>query len=283
MTFYKIIALLFVILAAFNFFVWREIFAGAPNSNDELYFFDVGQGDGEMIKMAGNVKVLIDAGPSNKILEALSRYFPFNDRYIDLAILSHPQYDHYAGFIEVFKRYQVGAFIFNGHQTNSEAFRELLGIARQRKIPIVILGEGDAINYREERIKIIFPAQEYLSARDLNDTMLVCLYETNGLRALFTGDLGANLESYLYKKYDLRADVLKVGHHGSKYSSSQEFLKNISPKIAVIEVGKNNYGHPTREALARLADVGARIFRTDQNGTIKITIQDQKLHLFKER
>ena len=105
-------------------------------------------------------------------------------------------------------------------------------------------------------------------------------FEASGFSALFTGDIGAATEAALAEKYDLRADILKVPHHGSKFSSSAAFLRDVAPAVAVVEVGKNSYGHPTASALDRLALVGAQIFRTDEQGTIKIVPAAESLRVF---
>ena len=108
--------------------------------------------------------------------------------------------------------------------------------------------------------------------------------KTGSARAIFTADIGANIEEYILKKFDIGADILKVPHHGSKYSSSEAFLKAINPKIAIIEVGKNNaYHHPTEEAFDRLVNAAKNVFRTDQNGTVKIVVQEEKLLVFTEK
>ena len=103
------------------------------------------------------------------------------------------------------------------------------------------------------------------------------------IKVLFTGDIGEKVEKYLTNNFDITADILKVPHHGSKYSSSEEFLAAARPKISSIEVGKNSYGHPTDEVLNKLASIGSQIFRTDQNGTIKIVISENEINIFKKR
>jgi competence protein ComEC len=106
------------------------------------------------------------------------------------------------------------------------------------------------------------------------------MMETSGLKALFTADISTEIEKILSKTADIKADILKVGHHGSKYSSSLDFLRVVSPKIAVIEVGKNSYGHPTIEALKRLVEIGSRIFRTDKDGIVKIINDNGNLKVY---
>ena len=130
---------------------------------------------------------------------------------------------------------------------------------------------------------MLSPSQSNLLKRELNDTALVMLLKSSNLTALYTGDAGFNIENELMKKYDLNADILKVGHHGSKYASSMEFLNKVSPKISAIGVGKNSYGHPTKETLSRLADIGSQIFRTDKDGTIKVAVESESIKVWNTR
>ncbi|MEK7657641.1 MAG: MBL fold metallo-hydrolase [Patescibacteria group bacterium] len=275
-----------IFLIIFDFFVWSQIVLGGPNKNLEVYFLDVGQGDSQLVNLPSGVQVLIDGGPNKKVLNELSSVLAPTDRYIDLVILSHPQYDHFAGLIEVLKRYKVGAFIYNGREGEAKSFADLKKALKENKIPEIILAGNDKIKYQDSRFDILSPTSDFLKSSELNDTTLVM--KLGGLNSaadiLFTGDIGKNVEDYLAKNFDIKADILKVGHHGSKFSSGEEFLKKIGAKIAVIEVGKNNYGHPTVAALNRLTSAGARIFRTDNDGTIKLIINDRgMINIFKNK
>jgi len=278
--------LLLVFLAIFDFFVWSEIVFGrerTTNKNSEVYFLDIGQGDSELINLAGGVQILIDGGPNKKILDELASILPVTDRYIDLVILSHPQYDHFAGLIDVLKRYQIGAFIYNGRKGEIKAFEDLEKVLKENKIKTIVLVQGDKIKYRNNQLDIISPASDFLKSKELNDTSLVISLQSAGAKFLFTGDIGFAVENYLAKNFDLKSDVLKVAHHGSRYSSGEEFLKKVNPKISVIEVGKNSYGHPTSQALNGLASVGSRVFRTDYDGTIKLIINGNKIDILKRK
>ena len=276
------VPLLIIFLIILDIFVWRTIFFSAPNNNLEAYFLNVGQGDAEMVILSKGVKILIDGGPDKSILRELSSVLSPFDRYIDLIILSHAQTDHFTGLIDVLKRYQVGAFIYNGQDGTAKSWQELLKTLSANKIPIIVLSEGDKINYLESDLKIISPGQKFLFSNDFNQTTLVGLLDSQGVRILFTGDIDAEVEEYLAQKYNLDIDVLKVAHHGSKYSSSEKFLQAVKPKMAVIEVGKNSYGHPTVNALNRLAAVGAQIFRTDKDGLVKLVIGNRQIDIFKK-
>lgn len=270
-----------LVLLAANVFIWNAILFWNTSENIELYFLDVGQGDGQLIKFPGNVQILIDGGPGIKTLSELDKTMGPADRYIDLVILSHPQLDHFGGLIDVFRNYSVGAFIFNGQGGKALAYKDLIEAVETNGASKIILGEGDKIKYKDYVLEILSPSDKDLISKEANDGGLVIMFKATNLKALYTADIDSKLEKKLAGKYDLKADVLKVGHHGSKYSSSREFLTIVNPKVAIIEVGKNNYGHPTKAALSRLANVGSMIFRTDQDKTIKLVSDGENLKIYK--
>lgn len=277
------IILLVAFLIIFDVFVWGQIIFGGPNESLEIYFLNVGQGDSQMMILPGNVKILIDGGPNNKILKELSLILEPTDRYIDLVILSHPEIDHFNGLTDVLKRYQVGAFISNGQKGTAQSFKDLKKTIQENKIKTVVLGEGDKIRYQDNNFEILSPSENLLLRNKFNDAALVMKLTSKGSKILFTGDISSLVENYLLQKYDLEIDILKVAHHGSKFSSGEKFLINASPKIAVIGVGKNSYGHPTKEVLNKLALVGAQIFRTDNDGMIKLIINSSRISIFKKK
>ena len=274
-----IIIILFLIV--FDIFIWTEIFFDRPNKNTELYFLNVGQGDGELIVFPNDIKTLIDAGPANKAAEEFSYLFsPFN-RYIDLVILTHPELDHFGGLIDVIKRYKVGAFIFNGEIKDSNGFGDLEKIIQENKIQTIVLSGGDKIKYLENYFDVLSPLKDSSSVAT-NENGLVLKLTSQNLKALFSADIGEKTENDLIKKYGdyLKSDILKVAHHGSKFSSSENFLAMVLPKISIFEVGKNSYGHPNDIVIERLKNLGSKIFRTDENGTIKISIDSGKLNVY---
>jgi competence protein ComEC len=272
-----------IILAAGNIFIWRAIIFGGGAENPELYFLDVGQGDSQLINLPGDVQILIDGGKGPKVLNELSEILPPQDRYIDLVISTHPDFDHYGGLIDVLKTYEVGAVITNGLSSKAAAYQDFIRVIQESKIPELHLREGDRIRYQDAIFDVLAPASEDLSKKDDNDASLVLMLKKSGLRALYTGDITAKKELNLAKKYNLSAQILKVSHHGSKYSSSSEFLKAVQPKLAIIEVGeKNQYGHPASEVLAKLTEVGSKILRTDKDQTIKIVLAENKLKILKK-
>ncbi len=281
----KTVVLIIILLLALDLLVWRTIILAKPSDNLEIYFLSVGQGDSELVILPGGVKVLIDGGPNNKVLTDLAAILPQTDRYIDLVINSHPEIDHFFGLIDVLKNYRVGTFISNGREGIADSWQALLEVSKNSKVPVVSLAAGDRIRYRENYFDILSPTKDFLNSRETNDSGLVIKLSGADSQTLFTGDTGEKVENFLIKNYDLKIDILKVSHHGSKFSTSQKFLAASRPQLAFIEVGKNNYGHPTKEVLARLASIGAQIYRTDNNGTVKIVVakDSSKVQVFKEK
>ena len=145
---------------------------------------------------------------------------------------------------------------------------------------MVSVSAGDKIKYSDSVFDVLWPNKNL--NKDINDNSLVLKYSDSRMSAVFTGDISSKAEKEIIKLGDkLKSDVLKVAHHGSKTSSSDVFLEAVSPRVAVIEVGKNSYGHPTNEVLNRIKEIGAKIFRTDLDGLIKIISENNSLKLFK--
>ena len=264
------------LLVICNAIAWRQVTVTAHPTSPSFYFFDVGQGDSELLNF-GPVQMLIDGGPPNgKALKALERALGSNDRYIDLIFLTHPHLDHFGGLIDVMNRYQIGKFITDGTTNKAPAYKNL-----QR--PAMALGEGDSITYGDYKLSILGPNKTERSDPDPNKASLVIMLEGPDTRILYVGDAHADNEDRLRKQYKLKADVLKVGHHGSRFSSSEAFLKELKPKIAVIEVGKNSYGHPAPQTLARLDMIGAKTYTTLNHGTIKIVPKNGQLKIYTEK
>lgn len=280
-----VVALL--ILAATVVALWFFVLTGPRFAAPQFYFLNVGQGDSELVLLpkanGGSIKLLIDGGPDAKVVEELAKVLPVGDRRIDLVLMTHPQLDHFGGFIEVLRQYEVGAFLGTGRVGTTKAYSELMRVIRERQIPYIALRRGSRIAYGDVGVDVLSPNARDLASKELNDGCLVLRVATPVARALFTCDADENIERALAARDDIRADILKVGHHGSRFSSSASFLRAVSPKVAVIEVGKNSYGHPTKDALARLADVDANVFRTDQSGTVKVMSDRGMLRVFTER
>lgn len=283
--------LLFLVVVAV--LVWSPVVARGGGQGLKVWFFDVGQGDAQFLDFSDGNQILIDGGPDGKALQGLGKAMAFYDRDIDVMILTHPHKDHIFGLIEVLKRYKVGKIILPKVDFESAFYKEFLEIAREKNISLEYLGSGDKIKIGEfAEFDFLSPQKsnddknftaenESFGAKgqDLNDSSLVSKFVFGDSAILFTGDAGENIEKeILAKEYNIKADILKVGHHGSKYSSSEEFLKAVSPEYAVIQVGEGNkYGHPTEQTISRLAVIGAKVLRNDLNGDILFTINNKQI------
>lgn len=280
---YKFYALFLLLVVAI--LIWSPIVVFGFNSGVKVWFFDVGQGDAEFLDFADGNQVLIDGGPDVEILQRLGKAMPFYDKSIDLIILTHPHKDHVFGLIEVLNRYDVERVIMPKINFKSSFYKEFMNIIKLKNISVDYLSSGDSLEIGDySRFDFISPdsngakedefgmeTESFGSkGQDLNDVSLVSKFIYGNIAILFTGDAGVDIESNIIRKgYNLKSDILKVGHHGSKYSSSEEFLKSVNPDYAIIQSGAGNrYGHPTQQTLSRLSDIGAKIFRNDLNGDI---------------
>ena len=257
-------------------FLWTEVFDLNKSQNLMVSFLDVGQGDSIFIETPQMHQILIDGGPDSSALRELSSFMPFFDRTIDLVILTHPEKDHMQGLIDILQRYKADYILWTGIKKNASEHSAWLDILQEQKnmgAKIIIAESGQRIVAGNVSIDTLHPLTnlENQEPKSTNNTSVVSrlIFEENSF--LFTGDISSSLEKKLVvQNVNLRSNVLKIAHHGSKYSTSEEFLQSVSPKIAVISVGKNSYGHPTPEVLQKLENFGIHILRTDKDGTIRI-------------
>ena len=241
----------------------------------EVDFLDVGQGDAILIKTPSGLNILIDGGPDKTVIKRLGENLPWWDKQIDLIILTHPHDDHATGLIDVLKRYQVKKILYTGVAHNAPNYLAWLKLVRDQKVPMVIIDKEQTIDLgRGAKLEILYPVASFLgkTADDLNDSSIVAKLIFGQSNLLLTGDAGLEVEKILLAGgADLSADVLKIGHHGSEYSTSEGFLEKVKPMMAVIEVGKDNqFGHPNLRIIKRLERAGAKIYRTDLDGTVRL-------------
>jgi len=245
----------------------------------EVDFLNVGQGDAELIKTPYGQNILIDGGPDNKVLAELGRNLPWLEKKIDLIILTHPHDDHVSGLIDVLKKYQVGRILMADAPSNAPPYEEFLRMDYEKKVPVVLVAGRQTITLGADlRLEILHPEKDDIGA-GLNEDSIVARLIYKKKVFLFVGDAGVKTEAELLgEKIDLQADILKVGHHGSETASTLDFLRIVAPKLAIIEVGVNNqFSFPGEDTLWRLQKVGAKILRTDLNGTIKVKSDGEKI------
>ncbi|MBU1146685.1 MBL fold metallo-hydrolase, partial [Patescibacteria group bacterium] len=226
----------------------------------------------------------IDGGPTNAVVEKLGENMPFYDREIDLMILTHPHADHLVGLIEVLKRYEVKKILTTGAINSTPDYLAWLEEIKNQNIPMEIVSAGQILDFGENlKMEIFYPVENFVGKQpdDLNSTSIVAKLIFGDTSFLFTGDAEEEAEEKMIARgVDLKADVLKVGHHGSRNATSQNFLEKVQPKFAVISVGaKNTFGHPNKTILNRLEKNGVEIFRTDQDGDIRFLSDGVELKL----
>lgn len=254
-------------------FVWYAVFYES-RSGLAVYFLDVGQGDSIFIQAENGNQILIDGGQNKSVLSQLSKVMPFYDRSIDVIIETHPDSDHIGGLVEVLNRYDVGLVMESGVKSDSAIYKKLKSIIEQKNITEILGKKGIRINISEGLfLDILFPVGD-ASEMEANTASIVTKLVYGDTSFLLTGDSPKAIEKYLSSAYksSLNVDVLKVGHHGSKTSTSEIFIGYTSPEYAIISAGKENrYGHPHQEVLDILGKFEIRVLRTDESGLIKLS------------
>jgi competence protein ComEC len=279
--FFLILAILFLMATPVAGLVWPT------EKNLKVYFLDVGQGDSILIRAPSGQNILIDGGPNNLVLEHLNNILPFWDRTIDLMILTHPHADHVTGLVEVSRRYRVKRALYTGVVHTLPAYLEWLKELKTQKIPTTIIDHAQTIYLTPDcQLKILYPLKSLAgqTAVNLNNTSIVAKLTYKQVSFLFTGDIEAEAEDELLAQdQSLRAQVLKVPHHGSHTSSQPEFIQAVKPQFAVIEVGeKNEFGQPSRRIIKRYQTIGTKVYRTDKDRTIIFVTDGQKIKVQRE-
>lgn len=264
----------FLFFLILNIFIWSAIYIQG-HQKLKVDFLDVGQGDSVYIQAPNGNNILIDGGIDRKVLSALGNVLPFASKKIDIVLVTHPDADHIGGLPYVFDNYNVSAYIHNGAKSNSTVFKTLENKIESEKSQKIHVKAGMRIILDQNRNIVFDIYSPYMNVEKVNDTNMgsivgKLIYGSSTF--LLTGDAPINVEQNLVKQFgkDLESDVLKVGHHGSKTSSSEEFLKAIAPQFAIISVGaKNMYGHPHKNVTDLLNKLGIKTLSTSEEGTIK--------------
>ena len=229
-------------------------------------YINVGQGDSMLLKV-GDCDILIDAGVANQGT-TVSNYLKskaVDD--VELMINTHPDADHCGGLTQVLKDFAVEEVWASPLTKTSQAYKNFASAVKSEGLTMKTPSVGTIFTYEYLTLCVLYNGA---GTTESNDSSIVVMVQYGSFRFLFTGDISSTIEEKLVSNssIDLTCDVLKVAHHGSKYSSSSSFLKATSAKYGVICVGANSYGHPTSEALGRLSSAGISVYRTDQKGNI---------------
>lgn len=247
----------------------------------EAHFLDVGQGDCAIILCDGEAMV-IDGGPKS----ASSFVYSYirntlNRTQIDYIVSTHPHIDHVGGLAAVLNAAQVDLLLTPVLEWESEAFKDMIKYAEEQGTYIDIPNQNDTMKLGSATVTILLCWPDAIQYGRTNDSSIVLRIDYGNTSFLFTGDAEEwSEEMLLQDNVPLKADVLKVAHHGSPYSTSAWFLQEVAPRFAVISVGQGNrYGHPSEDVLDRLQEAGAVILRTDKLGTIIIKSDGETLNI----
>ncbi|XOU93956.1 MAG: ComEC/Rec2 family competence protein [Candidatus Kerfeldbacteria bacterium] len=246
----------------------------------EVIFFDVGQGDSILIKTPSHHTILIDGGPGTSVVSKLGNHLPFYQQKIDLIILTHAHEDHLAGLIGVVNKYEVGQVIYSDVKYSSSSYKEWQSIMEIKDMIVTEPIFGQEYKFGEVALEILYPFDKYEETpEDINDTSVVSKLIYQDTSFLFTGDASIDVEEKLLENnIDINSNVLKVAHHGSKYSSSFDFLEAVDPDYAVIQSGEgNSFGHPHKLTLNKLNGYNIEIFRNDEIGDVIITSDGEEV------
>jgi len=271
--------ILLILLVISTIGVWFFVLNHKNNDYLKVVFLDVGQGDSIYIEAPNGKQMLIDGGPDAKVLSSLSKVMPFGDRSIDMVVATHPDSDHIGGLPIFMDNYKVTSILENGAIGNSKIYQSLENKIEKNKINKIIAKRGMHIVLDDKKniyFDILSPDRD-VSNLDSNEASIVGKLVYGSDSFMLTGDASLYTENLIeWNESDgaLHSSVLKLGHHGSRTSSSILWLKKVNPEVAIISAGKDNkYGHPHKELLDRLsflhipflstADLGNIVFESD--------------------
>lgn len=249
------------------------------NSNEpqmaKVHMLNIGQGDSFLVETENGAQILIDGGRDATVLSELGKVMSFSDKKIDVVVATHPDADHIGGLVDVINRYKVGLFLTGDVYSDTDLYKSLLKSLKDKKVPSYFVRAGMKLELNTEKsesFSILFPDRDTHNF-ETNTASVVGRLQLGKRSILFTGDSPISIEKYLVNKNskDLDVDILKLGHHGSKTSTSKEYLRATSPDLALISAGVNNtYGHPNKEVLNLLKSFNIPYISTQISGTVTL-------------
>lgn len=250
----------------------NTISKNTSNSGMLVHYINVGQGDAELIQVNGK-NMLIDAGPRSNEKDIISYLNKLKIKKLDYVIATHPHEDHIGNMANIINRFEIGKFYAPKAESSTRTFENMVKALKRKNLKINVIKEGTSTIDLGKNTKVLVfspKADGYGKKTNLNNYSPIMKVIYGNTSFLFTGDAETVEENYvLEKNYNLKADVLKLGHHGSSTSTSEKFLKAVNPSIAIVSCGINNtYGHPHKETVKKLQKYKIKVYRTDKNGTI---------------
>jgi competence protein ComEC len=252
--------------------VWTVLYFGSAQTDQYLTvsFLDVGQGDAIFIQTPDGVEVLIDGGPNNKVLRELSKQMSFFDKKINMVVGTHPDSDHIGGLIDVLQRYEVESILMTENHSDTSTAATYAQAVTNEGAMITYARTGQEFSLGDSvTLRVLFPVYE-TQKMESNASSIVLQLQYGEIEFMLTGDSPKRIEEYLVQEgVDLESEVLKVGHHGSRTSTSEMFLDAVSPQFAVISAEEDSrYGHPHVEVTDRLFNHRVETYSTAEEGTV---------------
>lgn len=238
-----------------------------------VWFADVGQGDGIIIRTPSRDTVVVDGGPRTDFIQEVDSHVPVTDRRIDLLVATHADADHVTGLVGLVESGRVASALINRDTKQTKIYQRLLAALEQQQVHVIEAQAGQVYAFGGVYVRVLWPTLDGLAhAKESNEKSIVLRVSYGSQDILLTGDAPDTVEHLLLEQgTQVSAEVLKVGHHGSKYSSTPAFLSAVQPEVAILSVGaKNRYSHPAPGVLTALAHLGIRTLRTDAHGDILV-------------
>jgi beta-lactamase superfamily II metal-dependent hydrolase len=263
-------AIVLLLLIAVSIALWALLTPSAATGLLQVTFLDVGQGDAAWLKTPDGLDILIDGGYQSEGPGLVSYLQEHGVIDIEVIVLSHPHADHVGGLITVLENMKIYQALTNCQSYDSATYQEFQQLLLDKAIPTTCVRDGNNFTWGGVSAAAVNPPESLMS--DANNDSVVLRISYGTIDFLFTGDVQSEAEAaILGRGAALKAEVLKVAHHGSDTSSTASFLSLVDPEFAIISVGPNTYGHPSADTLQRLRDAFATIYRTDLQGTIVVT------------
>jgi competence protein ComEC len=257
---------------------------GGTRAELSVAFLDVGQGDSILIHAPNGQVMLIDGGRSidlaNQVI--LPQIKAWGASQVDVLVVTHPDADHISGLVGVLENFPVKLAALTGDQHTTQIYERLLTDIRDKNIPALQVRTGTTIPFDSAvKLEVLSPDDEFVNRDNTNDGSIVLKLTYGQTSFLFTGDAEMSVNrAILQRGADVRATVLKLGHHGSRTSTDEDWLRAVQPQLGIISVGAgNSYGHPHAEVIAALDQLGIQYIRTDEHGTITVVSDSQQLRV----
>jgi competence protein ComEC len=274
------------ILALANIFIWLGVASKQQEDVVTIAFLNIGQGDAIFIESPTGNQIIIDGGPARKILSELRKVMPFYDRSINTILVTNPDADHYAGFIDVLRGYKVREIIYPGTHSDTSTYAYYKNEVIKEQASTTIARRGMVYNLGGgAELYILFPDRD-ISNLDSNAGSTIAKLVYKNTSVMLTGDATSATENYVVDLSGeipdggIQSDILKVGHHGSRTSASEKFVRAINPRYAVVSYGCNNrYGHPHKETVELYQKLNIPLLSTCEHGTIIMKLDGTNVEL----